>query len=80
MSRMRWKASGTQLIGPDTKALLHYLRTIRNSGAHPTRGSSLRPVGPRQTASLVAETANRLWKQVSASRARLAPSTVQKSW
>jgi hypothetical protein len=80
MSRIRWKANGTRLVGPETNALLHYLRTIRNSGAHSARGGKGRPVGPRQTASLVAETANGLWKQVSATRARLVPTIVQKTW
>jgi hypothetical protein len=37
MSRIRWTADGALLVSPDIKALLHYLRVIRNSGAHPSR-------------------------------------------
>jgi len=60
--------------------LLHYLRTIRNSSAHATRGVPSPIVNPRETAILVAEAANRLWNQVAGTKARLAPTTVQKVW
>jgi len=42
MFQVRWKTRDTRLITPETKALLHYLRTLRNSGAHPTRSRGLR--------------------------------------
>lgn len=80
MFRIRWKTRGTRLITPETKALLHYLRTLRNSSAHATRGMSTPIVNPRETAIVVAETANRLWHAVTTTRARLAPTTVQKTW
>jgi hypothetical protein len=79
MSRVRWKVNGTFLLPRDTKALLHYLRTIRNSGAHPA-GSSYGSREFRETAILVANTADRLWRSISSSRARVDPTTVQKSW
>ncbi|HMD76083.1 MAG TPA: hypothetical protein VKG86_01780 [Terracidiphilus sp.] len=79
MSRVRWKTTGRPLIPRDTKALLHYLRTIRNSGAH-TGSSSLESQDFRETATVVANTANSLWKSVTTSRARLDPTTVLKSW
>lgn len=79
MSVIRWKVKGVPLISRDTKALLHYLRTIRNSGAHPSR-DDLGTESLRETASVVANTATRIWKSVSSSRARLSPTTVQKSW
>lgn len=79
MCQVRWKAKGTRLITSETKTLLHYLRTLRNSGAHAARET--RPVvSPRETAVVVAETANRLWNEVSTTRARLDPTTVQKTW
>jgi hypothetical protein len=79
MYRVLWKAHKTRLISPDTKALLHYLRTLRNSGAHHAAGA--RPaVNLREKAVLVAETANRLWSEVSGTRARLHPTAVQKTW
>ena len=79
MSRIRWKTRGTPLFPRDIKALLHYLRTIRNSGVHP--GLSVQTSEDcRKTATVVANTANRLWKSVASSRARLDPTIVQKSW
>lgn len=79
MCQVRWKTKGTPLIAPETKALLHYIRALRNSGAHPS-GKSRPPANPRETATVIAETANRLWKEVSTTRARLAPTTVTKTW
>jgi hypothetical protein len=79
MSRIRWKVRGTPLISQEAKALLHYLRTTRNSGAHP--GHSFQGSEDyRETAIVVANTANRLWKSVISSRARLDPTTVPKNW
>lgn len=80
MSRVRWKTSRTRLITPEIKALLHYLRSLRNSGAHPTGPSGRSTISPRETATLIAETADRLWKDVSGTRARLDPPAVQKTW
>jgi hypothetical protein len=79
MSRVRWKTSRTRFITPEIKALLHYLRSLRNSGAHSGHGKrSL--ISPRETATVIAGTANRLWNEISGTRARLDPSTVQKTW
>ena len=76
--RVRWKVKGDRLITKETRALLHFLRTIRNANAHP-HGLN-RSANPRETAILVAGTANRLWKETSNSRARLEPSVVKKTW
>jgi len=79
MYQLRWKASRTRLISPETKALLHYLRTLRNSGAHP-HAEARSVISLREKAVLVAETANRLWSEVSETKARLHPTVVQKTW
>ena len=79
MYQIRWKTKKTRLITPETKALLHYLRTLRNSAAHSSRVRRT-VANPRATAAVVAQTANRLWTEVSSSRSRLAPSIVQKTW
>lgn len=79
MFQIRWKTKGTRLITSETKTLLHYLRTLRNSRAHATRGKKS-VVSPRETAVVVAETANQLWHEVTMTRARLTPTAVQKSW
>jgi hypothetical protein len=80
MFRIRWKSKGTRLITPDTKALLHYLRSLRNSCAHAPASGARQINAPREMATVVAETANRLWNDVSKTRARLDPTTVQKTW
>jgi hypothetical protein len=79
MYQLRWKATGARLISADTKALLHYLRALRNSGAHPAT-EARRAVSLREKAVLVAETASRLWNEVSETKARLHPTVVQKTW
>lgn len=79
MYQLRWKTKRTRLISAETKALLHYLRALRNSGAHAGPGGRS-VVNAREKAALVAETANRLWSEVSETRARLHPTAVQKTW
>jgi len=79
MSRLHWKASRKRLIPPDTKALLHYLRTLRNSMAH-SDIEARSDISLREKAVLVAETANRLWNEVSEIKAHLHPRTVPKTW
>lgn len=79
MFQLRWKRNGARLITPDTKALLHYLRTLRNAGAHANIRQARFVASPRETAALTAETANELWKQA-ATRAQLTPTSVQRTW
>jgi len=79
MHQLRWKATRARLISADTRALLHYLRTLRNSGAHPA-AESRRAVNLREKAVLVGETASHLWNEVSETKARLHPTVVQKTW
>jgi len=79
MSRVRWKIKGTPLIARETKTLLQYIRTVRNSGAHSGR-QDIETENLRETASIIARSANRLWKSVTTNRARLAPTTVRKDW
>jgi hypothetical protein len=76
----RWKRTGNRLITPETKALLHYLRTLRNGGAHASVGQDRHSVNPRQTGTVVAETATRLWHEVAKPRTRLETRTVPKTW
>ena len=79
MYHVKWKATGVRLISQETRALLHYLRTLRNGGAHPRADARPNPIA-RESALIVSETANRLWKQMSKTRAQIEPKTVQKSW
>lgn len=79
MYQLRWTTKRTRLISAETKALLQYLRTLRNSGAHPA-AEARSVVNLREKAVVVAETANRLWGEVSQTKARLNPTVVQKTW
>jgi len=80
MSRVKWKVTGIPLITKDTKALLHYLRTLRNEGAHSGIEKRRATLNPREIATIVTETANQLWKDITNSRARLDPITIIKDW
>jgi len=79
MYHVKWEATGLRLISQETRALLHYMRTLRNGAAHPNSGAKTFAT-TREAAVLISDTANRLWKQVSTSRARLEPKTVIKNW
>jgi len=79
VSRVRWKVQGTPLISRETKVLLHYLRTVRNGGAHASQQKQARH-SVRETASVVANTATHMWKSVTGSRAHISPTTVKKDW
>jgi hypothetical protein len=79
MSRVCWKVKGTPLITKETKTLLQHIRTVRNSGAHSGRQDT-ETENLRDTASMIARSANRLWGSVASSRARLVPTTVQRNW
>jgi hypothetical protein len=80
MYRVRWKTRQQRLISSETKALLHYLRVLRNGGAHANIAGRNSTVGPRETAIILVETANRLWNEVHSSRARLEPKDVVREW
>ena len=79
MSRIRWKVKRTLLISKETRTLLQYIRTVRNSGAH--RGDQeTESENLRHTASIIARTANRLWNAVATSRARLEQTNILRNW
>ena len=79
IARVRWKVKDIPLISRDTKTLLHYLRTIRNSQAHPQQQGNLSQTA-RDAARVTAITASSIWKDTSTSRAKLNPTTVIKDW
>ncbi len=79
ISRLKWKASKKPLISREMKALLLYLKAIRNSGAHPG-ADGFGTQTARETANVVAKAATRLWLSTAKSRARIEPLIVQKSW
>lgn len=76
--RARWKKGGTRLIDQPTKALLDYIRTIRNSHAHPK--STHDEPNYREQATLIASKANSLWKKATQKEAKLASRKIKKDW
>ncbi|HKS27870.1 MAG TPA: hypothetical protein VJS44_08630 [Pyrinomonadaceae bacterium] len=80
MFRLRWKITKHRLITTEVRALLHYLRALRNSGAHSSPEGKRATIGPREIAAVMAETANQLWKEVSGTRAKFEQTTIQKNW
>lgn len=80
MYRLRWKAAGLRFITTETRALLHYLRALRNGHAHPAIQGKRSSTAPREMATVAAEIAERLWKDVSSTRARFVETTIRKTW
>ncbi len=80
MFRLRWKVKRNRLITPEIRALLHYLRAIRNGGAHANTQGRPMTISPRETTALVAETANRLWNDITGTRAKLDQTSIPKNW
>jgi len=78
MAQLRWKQTGHHSIGPETTALLHFLRDIRNGGAHPAETRKLATT-PRDTARLISQTAAHLWEEIGNSRKALQSTIVQPS-
>lgn len=79
MARVRWKAKDEPLLTKETKSLLEYIRTVRNGGAHSGR-SDADTTDYRQKAAIIARSANQMWNGITSSRARLAPTQIQKDW
>jgi hypothetical protein len=80
MARLRWKRTNERLFSSQIQALLHFLRAQRNSNAHPILGDNRTVVAPREIASLVTETAAKLWEDAPATKAKFAQTTIQKTW
>jgi hypothetical protein len=78
MAQVRWKRDSVRLLTPDTTALLHFLRNIRNGGAHPAEARKLATT-PQDTARLIGQTATHLWEEIGNSRKALESTTVQLS-
>lgn len=80
MYRIRWKVRDTRVISAQTRGLLHFLRTVRNSYAHESTNESLPGSSTRETATILARTANALWTVVTGTKARLASTRITKNW
>lgn len=74
LSKVHWGRTGKPLIERDTKALLDFVRELRNRTAHPDEPESVR--NPREVVLVMAEHAATLWKRTSG-RARLQPVVIE---
>lgn len=79
MARLRWKASGEPVLGKTDKALLQYIRTTRNVGAHRS-GKDADGSSCRHTAEVIARASSKLWSSVASKRARFLITDVEKNW
>jgi hypothetical protein len=79
MFRVRWKVRNVRLISAQTRGLLQYLRTVRNAHAHASASATIPETEPRETATILARTANGLWSE-GMSRARLVPLSIPRTW
>jgi hypothetical protein len=78
--RLRWRGTGVPLLDKDAVALLHYLRSIRNAGAHPVVGGGRKNESAREIAKVTVEKAGSLWKDASKAGARLVSTKVKRTW
>ncbi len=78
--RLRWRGTGVPLLDKDAVALLHYLRSIRNAGAHPVVGGERKSESAREITKVTVETAGSLWKDATKAGARLVSTKVERNW
>ncbi len=78
LAKMRWKTSDLPLLSTTTKRLLHWMRDVRNDGAH---GGEMRGVDAYELAPVVANTAAELWRShAENAKRRLSETTFNKAW
>ncbi|MDA2933698.1 hypothetical protein MYX82_05090 [Acidobacteria bacterium AH-259-D05] len=77
--RVRWQQDGATLIDQTTRNLLHFLRSMRNRSAHPTRDSPPQHKNWREVAVIAARSAQNLWTEAK-SRQGLAEKVIDKTW
>lgn len=77
--RVRWAASEERLVPEDVKAFMHYLRVLRNAGAHARKDR--RPYGnAREAAAIALTVAQDLWGKCSIPRLRVMEKCIERTW
>ena len=76
--RLEWRKGGERVLSKSLRGLLHYLRQVRNAGAHAT--SAEVPLQPRETALIIAAAANELWHKIAISKGRFRVSVIDRTW
>jgi len=77
--RLSWRGKG-RLIDKDAAALLHYLRSLRNAGAHPTTGRGHGKGTAREMTKVTVDMAVSLWKEATAKGMQLVSTKVDRDW
>jgi len=78
--RLRWRGPGVPLLDKDGIALLHYLRSIRNAGAHPVVAGGRKRSSARELSKVTVEMACSMWQEATKAGARLVATKVTKDW
>jgi hypothetical protein len=78
--RIRFRKTGERVLSREMRALLDFVRELRNTHAHPATPGRRQTIAPREAAILLAEFANSLWGDIVASKGGLAGTTVQRDW
>jgi hypothetical protein len=78
--RARWKKDHSRLIDKRTRDLLHFLRDIRNSTAHPHQLSGDHEGNWEELATITVIQANTIWIKATRKGARLAQKIIEKDW
>lgn len=68
--KLRWRG-GPQVLDKDGQALLHYLRSLRNAGAHPSPGQKRKRQSAKELAKVTVAMAGSLWQDATKEGARL---------
>lgn len=80
LHHMRWKKDDIPVIDKETMGLLNFLRTMRNSGAHPTKSKKKLNRTWRELAVVITQTADSLWNDTRWKRAKLTSNVIEKDW
>ena len=78
--RVQWQNDKSNFVDKETKNLLHYLRAMRNSSAHPNSKNNLKRKTAREIAVIALRTAKMIWDATKRKRAKLANKIIIKDW
>ncbi|MSQ77604.1 MAG: hypothetical protein EXR97_04005 [Nitrospiraceae bacterium] len=78
-AKMRWRRDKSPVINKETAAFLHFLRTTRNSAAHPDLAGDHKHIKTaREQAKIAAQLAQDIWKRVTRPRTQFVTKSIQK--
>jgi len=78
--RLTWRGKGHSIADKPAVALLHYLRSLRNAGAHPVAGPGHTKGTAREMTKVTVDMTVSLWKEATAKGAQLVSTKVKRDW